>query len=133
MQEPEPVAWAELPDKRGLNKDDFVAQVKGHSMEPKIPDGAWCLFNRNVVGSRNGRILLVQHRDITDPETGGHYTVKVYKRPPPNTHYAFRRVKIFLEPLNADFTPIEITEEVEEFCVIAGFAEVLRRPNIEPC
>lgn len=72
-------AWVELPDafrhKRGL----FVAQVIGESMNRRIPNGAWCLFKLNPEGTRQGKVVLVQHRDITDTDTGGHYTVKVYE------------------------------------------------------
>jgi hypothetical protein len=31
----------------------FVAQVVGKSMEPTIPDGAWCLFRGPVEGMRS--------------------------------------------------------------------------------
>jgi uncharacterized protein len=58
----------------------FVARVVGESMNRRIPNGAYCVFRTPVTGSRDGRVLLVQHRSIADPETGGSYTVKVYRR-----------------------------------------------------
>jgi hypothetical protein len=57
----------------------FVAQVVGKSMEPAIPDGAYCLFAAPVTGTRQGKTVLVQLRDATDPETGERYTVKRYE------------------------------------------------------
>lgn len=54
----------------------FVAQVTGTSMEPLIPDGAFVLFRAPVRGPLVGRVLLVQMRDASDPETGGAYIVK---------------------------------------------------------
>jgi transcriptional regulator with XRE-family HTH domain len=48
-----------------LRTDDerpFVAQVMGHSMEPLIPDGSWCLFRGGVVDVGVGRFLLMEHR-----------------------------------------------------------------------
>ena len=30
------------------------------------------------MGTRQRRVVVVQHRSISDPETGGRYTVKVY-------------------------------------------------------
>ena len=62
-----------VPADRGVWADErhFVARVLGTSMEPLIPDGSYCLFNRDVAGSRGGRVLLVQHQGIADPETGG--------------------------------------------------------------
>ena len=77
-QEPEDLGWVLQPHAPAGTKL-CVAQVRGHSMEPTTPDGAWCLFRNRVVGSRNGRVLLVQHRSISDPEHGGKYTVKRYR------------------------------------------------------
>ena len=48
----------------------FVAQVVGKSMEPVIPDGAYCLFASPVTGTRQGKTVLVQLRNGADPETG---------------------------------------------------------------
>ena len=56
----------------------FVARVQGKSMEPEIPDGAYCLFRQPRAGSRQGRRVLVWHSGINDPMTSGHYTLKVY-------------------------------------------------------
>ena len=44
----------------------FVARVVGRSMEPAIPDGAWCLFAAPVTGTRQGRIVLAALRDAVD-------------------------------------------------------------------
>jgi hypothetical protein len=48
-------------------------------MNKRIPNGAWCLFRANPQGTRNGKIVVVQHRSISDPETGGSYTIKRYR------------------------------------------------------
>jgi len=74
-----PDGWAELPDGRTARAGMFIAQVHGHSMEPRIPDGAWCLFSSPVEGSRTGKIVLAQHHSIGDPDTGGSFTVKRYR------------------------------------------------------
>jgi len=70
--------WVELPEHFRLAEGYFVAQVLGESMNRRIPNGSWCLFKANSAGSREGKIVLVQHRDIQDIEQGGHYTVKEY-------------------------------------------------------
>ena len=36
--------WLEVDLGRGLTKDMFIARVVGHSMEPKIPDGSYCVW-----------------------------------------------------------------------------------------
>ncbi|MFN8187804.1 MAG: HsdR family type I site-specific deoxyribonuclease [Gaiellales bacterium] len=77
-QAPEPEAWVAvdgITPAPGL----FVAQVVGESMNRRIPNGAYCVFRAPVAGSRQGRVVLVQHREISDPETGGQYTVKIYE------------------------------------------------------
>jgi DUF2075 family protein/phage repressor protein C with HTH and peptisase S24 domain len=71
--------WAILPSTFRPRKGLFVAQVVGESMNRRIANGAWCLFRSNPVGTRNGRIVVAEHRSIHDPDTGGSYTVKVYQ------------------------------------------------------
>jgi DUF2075 family protein len=73
------IDWVELPDAFRPQRGLFIAQVVGESMNRRIPNGSWCLFRLNPVGSRQGKIVLVQHRDIADLDTGGHYTVKRYE------------------------------------------------------
>jgi phage repressor protein C with HTH and peptisase S24 domain len=54
----------------------FVAKVVGKSMEPRIPDGSYCVFAAPVQGTRQGKIVLAQLRDQADPEGGERYTLK---------------------------------------------------------
>lgn len=68
--------WAELPDWLTYQTGFFIAQVVGESMNKVIPNGAWCLFRAAPAGSRNGKIVVVQHHSISDPEMGGSYTIK---------------------------------------------------------
>lgn len=125
--------WVEVKTSHRLRQGMFVAQVVGHSMEPRIPDGAWCLFAAPVTGSPQGRIVLVQHRDIHDPETGGSYTVKRYRNQKTllGDKMGFdegtrRHSVIYLEPLNPDYQPIVLKDVEEgEVRVVAEFVEVL--------
>jgi DUF2075 family protein len=71
--------WVELPDAFRPQRGMFVARVVGESMNRRIPNGAWCLFRLHPKGSRQGKVVLVQHREINDTDTGGHFTVKVYE------------------------------------------------------
>ena len=71
--------WVELLEWVKPQPGLFVAQVVGESMNKRIPNGAWCLFRANPQGTRNGKIVVVQHRSISDPETGGSCTVKRYR------------------------------------------------------
>lgn len=76
---PDDQDWVELPDAFRPQPGLFVTQVVGESMNRRIPNGAWCLFKLNPAGTRHGKVVLVQHRDIQDPDTGARYTVKVYE------------------------------------------------------
>ncbi len=127
VQVVEAVGWIRPPTQRRLRPGMFVAQIVGQSMEPLIPDGAWCLFASPVEGSRQGKIALVEHHDISDPDTGGSYTVKRYESQ--KIHDAsglWRHTLIRLVPVNPDYDPIVITEATEgELKVIAAMLEVL--------
>src|SRR5947199_1726548 len=56
--------WIEVPSESNLDEDMFIAEIRGHSMEPKIPDGSLCVFRRSVVGSRNQRLVLVRNSEL---------------------------------------------------------------------
>ncbi|MBI1788182.1 MAG: hypothetical protein HYR60_11605 [Acidobacteria bacterium] len=118
--------WVEAPEGLQLSEDLFVARVVGRSMEPVIPDGSLCIFRGNVVGSRQGKRLLVELEDTS--ASGGRYTVKRYssvKRPAGEEQWEHARIR--LEPLNREFPPMEFHPEDEhrKFRVIAEFVRVL--------
>ena len=118
--------WVAVKSRYRLRKGMFVAQVIGKSMEPLIPDRAWCLFRAPVIGTRQGKIVLVQLRDATDPETGQRYTVKRYKSKKAVEDDSWYHLNITLEPANPDFKPIElINAEEGELNVIAEMVEIL--------
>ena len=120
--------WVAVESRHRLRKGMFVAQVVGRSMEPAIPDGAWCLFRAPVEGTRQSKTVLVQLRDATDPETGQRYTVKRYRSEKAKKGDSWRHERITLEPVNPDFEPIVLTGADEgEFQVIAELVEVVER------
>jgi type I restriction enzyme R subunit len=118
--------WVELDSSHRLRKGMFVAQVVGKSMEPTIPDGAFCLFASSVTGTRHGKTVLVQLRDAADPETGQRYTVKRYESERQQDGDSWRHSKIVLKPVNPAFAPIVLAGADEgEIQVIAELVEVL--------
>lgn len=124
-------AWARV-EKARVTMDMFALRVVGHSMEPRIPDGAICLFRGGeaLAGTRQGRIVLVALQDSADPETAGRLTVKQYwseKRLDEEGN--FQHVRIELRPLNPVFDPIVITQVEEGSLRVFGeFERVLRKP-----
>ena len=121
-------AWAAVETTRRLRRGMFVAQVVGKSMEPAIPDGAYCLFAAPVEGTRQGKTVLVQMRDAADPESGERYTVKRYESEKAGDGDSWQHTKITLNPVNADFEPIIVTGTDEgQLQVVAEVVEVLGR------
>ena len=54
--------WVAVKSHHRLRPGMFVAQVVGKSMEPAIPDGAYCLFRSPVEGTRQGKtVVMVTH------------------------------------------------------------------------
>jgi DUF2075 family protein len=126
-QEVRPLGWAPAPIGHALNKDMFIARVKGRSMEPTIPDGSYCVFRFERGGSRNGKVVLVQSRHLDDPESGGQYTVKRYfSEKDLSEDGTWRHKKITLSPDNKEFKDI-LLEDVDPtgFRVIAEFVTCL--------
>ena len=118
-QTPEAEAWVAPNGRVRPASGLFVAQVVGESMNRRIPNGAFCIFRTPVEGSRTGRVLLVQHREISDPDTGGSYTVKLYERVSPDA--------VLLTPeTDVDgYEPIEVNAPADDVRVIAELVEVL--------
>jgi hypothetical protein len=118
--------WALLAGSK-LTNGMFVAQVVGKSMEPLVPDGSYCLFRPVTGGSKQGRKLLVWHSGVTDAETGGQYTLKVYQSQKlASDDEELQNAQVVLAPLNPDFSPI-VLDAGDEGAVraIAEFVRVL--------
>jgi type III restriction enzyme len=117
--------WTEVAGR--LDDAMFVSRVVGRSMEPRILDGSLCVFRRLGPGTRQGKIVLAQHRDIADPETGGSFTVKMYESAKALEDGEVRG-SVTLRPLNPDYEAIVLTDvDDEDVVVIAELVEVLPR------
>jgi len=127
-REAEILSWVDV-EVLGLKAKDerlFVSQVKGGSMEPRISNNDYCVFRANVVGSRNDKIVLVQHHTIHDPDNGGRYTVKKYKSYKSKKPDKLNDI-VELISLNKKHDTIVLEDELdEEFKVIAEFVQVLK-------
>jgi len=121
--------WVALPDWVQLRPGLFVAQVTGESMNLRIPNGAWCLFRANPQGTRNGKVVVAQHRSIHDPELGGTYTIKVYsssKVVAPDGSWRHTEIRLQPDSDAAGFEPIVIRAALDgEFRIVAEFLAVL--------
>jgi DUF2075 family protein/phage repressor protein C with HTH and peptisase S24 domain len=123
----EPEGWIRIVGSERLNKNMFVVRALGKSMEPNIPDGSYCVFRQPVIGTRNNKIVLVQHYEVSDPDYGGAYTIKKYtSRKTYREDGAWEHEAIELKSLNPDYAPIALPlEKGTEFTVIAEFIKTL--------
>jgi SOS-response transcriptional repressor LexA len=116
------VEWVAWDGAKRFTKDMFVARVLGRSMEPTIPDGSYCLFRRVSLPSSPDRAVLVRHAGAADPDTGGQYTVKLYRE----EKGAGGVKQIVLQPANTEFAPLVLTPaDLDEVRVVAEVIEVL--------
>jgi len=118
--------WVEVDSTHRLRPGMFVAQIVGHSMEPTVPHRAYGLFRAPVEGTRQGKTVLVQLHDATDPETGARYTLKCYESEKVQDGDSWRHATITLKPTNPEFEPIVLADADEgEVAVVAELVEVL--------
>lgn len=119
--------WIKVEGVGRLNRSMFVIQAIGSSMEPRIMDGDLCIFRANVVGSRNNKIVLVQHNDHYDAENEGSYSIKKYtsEKVYDKDTGEWMHERIILKPLNNIFEPIKILND-DNFMVIGEFIDVVK-------
>jgi hypothetical protein len=100
------IDWVETPEDLRVDKDMFVAQIAGRSMEPLIPDGSLCVFRRGV------------HR----------YTVKRYRSPKvqeAQSQAMSGPCEHRLESLNPDYPSWDLDPKEEKYRILAEFVGVL--------
>lgn len=115
--------WEEAPAGLRLTDGMFVARIVGRSMEPRIPGGSLCVFRAPVTGSRQGKLVLVEHMG---GGTNDRYTVKRYvSRKSQNPDGTWTHERIRLEPLNPEYEAWDLNPEEDRFRVVAEFVQVL--------
>jgi len=114
--ETDAIEWVSLPDHIRIKPGYFVAQVVGESMNRRVPNGAWAVFTIDAGGSKQGRALLVEGRELGDPDQGGRYTLKIYDAKKNITDDGVDYEQVVLRPDSTDnrFKPIEIDLNDEE-------------------
>ena len=125
----EPQGWIRVEGHGRLNEKMFVVQAKGHSMEPMIEEGQYCVFRLYEGGSREEEVVLCQHHDYFDEDSAGAYSIKKYHREKAIDENGNPiGEKVILSSRNRDYEPIEIIvgeDERNSFKVIGVFDGVL--------
>ncbi|WP_019589618.1 MULTISPECIES: DNA/RNA helicase domain-containing protein [unclassified Thioalkalivibrio] len=122
-QNPDAFDWVMPPDFITPQPGMFIAQVVGESMNRRIANGAWCLFRAPGGGTREGKIVLVQHRDINDPDTGASFSIKRYhseKTADPDTEWRHQRIILKPESSLPGYESIILEEDSASELVVVG-------------
>lgn len=121
--------WMKVENMGKLNRNMFIVQAVGHSMEPLIYDGDYCVFRANPAGSRQGKIVLAEHHNYYDPDYTGSYSIKIYTSKKSFDEAGFwSHEEIVLQPKNTDYSPIIIEEEnAEEFRIVGELIGILKK------
>ena len=121
------LGWIRVDGLGRLNRNMYIVQAVGDSMEPLISDGDYCVFRNNIIGSRNDKIVLVQHHGHYDADNGGRYSIKKYTSKKSYDEFGnWTHEEILLKPINKSYNPIVISEEdSNEFCVIGEFIGII--------
>jgi len=114
--------WEEIPEslRSRLSRDMFAAHIAGHSMEPRIPDGSLCLFRANLVGSREGKLVLAEDRRKHAFAIKQYHSEKIQ-----NDSGDWRHDRIRLISLNPEYPSWDLEPEEEKFRILAEFIAVL--------
>lgn len=121
------LGWIRADGIGKLNRNMYVVRATGHSMEPRINDGDYCVFRANPAGSRQGKIVLVQHSNYYDADYSGAYSIKEYSSMKSFDEFGnWQHERVELKPYNKDYNPIIITtEDGDEFRVVGEFVGVI--------
>jgi SOS-response transcriptional repressor LexA len=126
QMEVEPEGWVEVWPPLALSEDMFVTHVKGHSMEPIIPDGCLCAIGANRTGSNEGKVVVLERRE----ETGGNcYTIQQYRTsknrdPDVKGNAAWLHERITLNPINPAYHSWDVAS-AERVSVLGEFLFVV--------
>ena len=117
--------WISLPPRYRPSTDLFACKIEGESMNKVIPNGSICLFRKYSGGSRNGKIVLVEHTSKQESEFGSGYTVKEYHSRKNTEGDQWSHQSVTLKPLtyNLEYADIELTEDESINLIVIGIFE----------
>ncbi len=117
----EALGWMKVDGMRTKERTRFIVQAVGHSMEPRIQDGDYCLFQANPAGSRQGKIVLAEQIGEVDEDYQGSHTIKEYHSTKRYDEFGnWEHESITLKPLNKAYPDIIIDPDDAEYLRIIG-------------
>lgn len=116
--------WVDVDGVR-MSQDHFLVRVRGHSMEPDIPDGSLCLFRKYYAGSRTGKIMLVH--ELTDEGGRGRFAIKRYESQKRQTREGWEHERLRMHSDNPEYAEYELSE-ARRYETIGEFVRVVADP-----
>ena len=98
-------------------------------MNRVIPNGSICLFKTYTGGSRNGKIVLIENRDIQDQDFNSAFTIKTYSSEKIVSEEGWQHTQVLLRPNSLDnsYKDIVVNEENgAEMRVVGEFVQILK-------
>jgi len=129
MQSEMDFTMIEGPQNSGAKSAYFACKIVGESMNRVIPNGSICLFKTYTGGSRNGKIVLVENRNIQDPDFNSAFTIKTYSSEKSISDERWEHTSIVLRPnsYSDSYENIVINEENGAGMRVVGeFVRVLK-------
>lgn len=129
MQSEKDFTLIEGPKNYNPNNEYFACKIIGESMNRVIPNNSICLFKPYTGGSRNGKILLIENRDLQDPDFNSSFTIKTYSSEKIVTEENWEHISIILRPNSFDssYQNIVITpENSTKMRIVGEFVEILK-------
>ncbi len=121
------IGWWKNTSGSKISKDMYVMRIKGRSMEPIIKDGDYCIFHKDRGGTREGKVVVVAFRNVSDPETMARYTIKRYHSEKNTQEGAPLQKRIVLSPDNPDFKDIVLENAQEsDYQVVGIFVSAIK-------
>jgi len=126
-----PDAWLNYNGK--FNKNLFIVQITGDSMEPKIPNHSYCLFKAGnaLGGTRVGKTILFFSR-TAEGESKQLMLKRYFSEKKYDKYGNFEHTRIELHSLNKKYKPLVIEKPTEnEIRIIGEFVKVLCEEDFE--
>lgn len=129
LQSEKNITLIEGPENRS-SADYFACRIVGESMNKVIPNGSICLFKIYTGGSRNGKILLIENRDLQDLDFNSAFTIKTYSSEKKVAEDSWEHESIVLRPNSFDDSYHNIIiypDEASGMRVIGEFVQILEK------
>jgi phage repressor protein C with HTH and peptisase S24 domain len=126
----EPLERLRPPPGRRLRLDGlFLARATGHSMEPSVPHGSWCLLRQPPAPPLLGKVVLVQHGGPDASDGVGGWQIKRVTR----LDWSPDGIDVRLSGDNPEAAPVDLHILSEDGLVVAGeLVEVAAAPDADP-